>query len=254
MTISILFIFYINQILKIAALTTYQYSQLDPLKFDLERIWLVDTINTNDNYQFYNIFFFKNFAYCLKIHTYRKDVQNPPWIHLVLFLKSSGRWIVDYYGSVDGKVLNVKLLSEFKTDPDCNKRLEFVYTDYINVIVLLAGDSYSGPHIMVLRSSDTNMTYEQRMALIQPKVRLDFKTLKRVKPEDCIAMEKLSKFNETTFPNCKEFDANMKRITISDMVRKSLLLTIVVSGLLCIITNGVCWFVKRRNRAVVAPA
>lgn len=232
------------------------YSQLEPLKFNLERIWLVDAINTNDYYQFYNVFYFKKFAYCLMMHTYRKDVESPPWIHLALFFKSSGQWIVGYYGYVDGKVLNVKVFSDFKTDPDCNKRLEFVYTDYTNVIVLLAGDSYSGPQLMVLRSNDTNMTYEQRMGLIQLKVKysLDFKTLKRVEPEDCITMEKLAKFNETTFPNCKEFHEAMKEKIISDIVRKSLLVAIVVSGLLCIILNSVFWFVKRKNRNVVTPS
>lgn len=119
------------------------------------------------------------------------------------------------------------------------------------MVVLLAGDAYSGLQIMVLRSKDTNMTYEQRLTVIKPKTKhlLDFKHLKKVDQDECITMDEIPKFKA----NCTEFNANIKRKIISRLIYRSLLLAIVTSGLLCITINVLSWVVKRRHRAIVVP-
>lgn len=94
-----------------------------------------------------------------------------------MHFKSSGVWITCYYGTGNGKLLNGELFGIHTTNFDCDKWLKFVYTNYLNVVVIFGNDSY----IMVLWSNDTNMTYEQRMTLIQLKVRhlLDWNNLKK---------------------------------------------------------------------------
>lgn len=249
-----LFLLCSNVICKVTVAETVDHFQLEPRKFDYNnRWWFIDATNTNDNHQFYNIFYFTTISYCLLIDIYCFDHGNPLGLKIDLLFQSSKRWIITYQGPIDGNFLYGAVDTvDYFTDPGCDKRLEFVYTDYLNVIVLLAGDSYSGLHIMVLRSNNTNLTYEQRMSLIEPAIKhlLHFKNLKKVQQDECITMSQTA---QKLIANCTEFNANMKRKIISDMICKSLLLAFVISGLLCITINVVCWVVKRRNRAKVAP-
>lgn len=241
------------------------YSQLEPEKFDKDRMWFVDAMNTNDNYQFYNVFYYKNLSYCLLIEIYRAQLENPPakkGLFVNLSYNSLKHWLMRYYGPVHSKFLYLKgedFINEDFIGCPHEKRLEFVYTDYQNVVVLLGGDSGTGPHVMVLRSNTTNMTYKQRMTLIKLKLKplLDLKNLKKVGIDDCIAEGDVKEFKEDKLLKCKKFIAimeeEMKRSIITDMIRKSLLVAIALSGFLCIILNGAWWFIQRKNRFQVAP-
>lgn len=249
---SILFILYITAVCKTTAVATENHFQLEPFKFDEDRKWIVDSINTNAHHQFYNIFYITNISYCLIIEIHNIRSGNPQWFHIDLNFQSTENLFITYHGQVNGKFFNGRLALYDETDWECDKRLKFIYTDYINVVVLFGDDSYSGPHIMVLRSNDTNMTYEQRMSLIEPKIApfFDFKNLKKVERIDC---EKIDHWEskDTSLRKCWEFHLNKKRKIISDIIGYFLLFVIVVGALSCIIVKSFCWFVKRKK---VAPA
>lgn len=225
--------------------------QLVTEKFDMDRWWYVDAINTNDNHRFYNIFYFKNISSCLLIVIFNSRIDNPPWIRIQLGFKSVRNLIMRSNGAVYGKFITDDNVDDNFIGCPHDIRLEFIFTDYYNVVVLLGDDSSTGPHIMILRSNDTNMTYEQRMALIEPTIKpfLNLTNITKVEIGDCDTMVSLTEFNATTFRKCTEFNERRKR----KIITKSILLAIAGSGLLGIFLLIGCWFVNRKNKALVAP-
>lgn len=250
---SISFILYFTAVVKAAEATTNNYSQLEPEKFDKDRIWLVDLINTNDKHHFYNVFYFKNISYCLFFKMQFSNFENAPGIYMRMYFKSS--FFALFFGIVHGKFIYYKGKDDDFSGCPREKRLEFVYTDYTTIVVLMGDDSSSDRHIMVLRSSDTNMTNEQRKTLIESRTKLflDFDNLKKEDNVDCDSIDYLE-YKKTTLHKCLAFFEIMKKKINSDIIGYLLLLSIVVVSLSCIIFKSFRWFVKRKIRAQVAPA
>lgn len=250
-----LLIFHTLAILNIVTqeVPTNDYTQIKSLEFDRNRVWFVESINTNDNHCFHSIFLYKHIAFCLLFEIVFQNKLNRTVLYMY-FHSSRRNMLMAYEGP--GKFLtDISPIIQYKGCPR-EKRLELVYTDYLNVVVLKGGDSRSGPHIMVLRSNTTSMTYKERMLLIKTKVEylFDFKSLQLVQPYDCSLKENLiEEFKTTNLRKCKDFNERKERERVSDMIRKPPLLALAVCGLFWIIVIGVSWFIKKRNRASVAP-
>lgn len=233
-----------------AGKTTDVYSVLDPSKFHGLTFWLFDLVNVNDNHYFQSFFMYKEVAFCLDFIIRLMPTVTPPALSIQMNFQNTAYSFI-FYGSSVGKVLNNNFTrkNEFKGCPREN-RLEFVFTDYLNVLVLKGGDSWSGPHVMVLRSKKSNMTYEQRMQLIDLKIKdsLDFDSLKKVEVDDCSSKERLLEgLMRTKLRKCWE----LNELKDKDVIRRSLWLALVASGILWITLNGICWVVKQRNGTLV---
>lgn len=235
------------------------YFEVEPKKFDINLVWFVDSININNNHCFYSIFLYHELAYCYIFQIAPIQLDKPPAkpsLKIHLNFKNPKLLVLSLFGDIDGKVLtNIKFDNDFTECPS-EKQMEFVYTDYVNVVVLKGGDSRCGPHIMVLGSHTSRMTYEERMNLIEPKIShsLDFKSLKQVEPNECKTMKTITEeFKEINLRKCRELIEVMKKEGTSEMIQRSLMLALIASGLLYILINGLCWVVKHRNWCLVNP-
>lgn len=248
----VLLLINIITIWKISAATD-DYFQLEIQKFQKDRLWLVDLVNMNNNHCFQGFFMFKDNAFCISFNMFKVEGENGPGLS-ILMIRNSDKYIIrTFFGQNIGNILYDHKETFNENRCPTEKRLEFVYTDYENVIVFKGGDSRSGPHVMVLRSDTTEKTFQDRMNLVKRKIThfLDFQSLKKVEPEDC---KLVIQSQPTKLLKCKEFNEIKEREKVSDMIRKSLLLAVAASGILWIIMYGLCWFVKRKKKSLVAPA
>lgn len=232
------------------------YTYLDLLKFRGSQMWIIDSININDNHIFNSIFLFKSFAFCLQLEIGCSLFEKPsshPILFITVYFKNTTKWSKSYYGPVNGTFLNDN--SNDYRFPGCppEKRLNFVYTDYLNVIVLLGGDERSGPQIMILKSKNTNMTNVQRMDLIKSKIKHSFvfENLKKIEPIACPSWQEIYEKHKTIYlPKCKKF-IELKEEEKKYFIYKCFLIVLVVTGLLWIIVYGIYWMKARKN--VIVP-
>lgn len=89
------------------------------------------------------------------------------------------------------------------------------------------------------------------MHLIKPKVQY-LMYFKGLKPAENCSTDKglLEEFKRTQICKYKDFIALKEREKVSDTIRRSVLLTLLVRGVLVIIVNGLWWCIKRKTQIV----
>lgn len=134
------------------------YERLEPKKFEQKLNWAIDMVNRNEDHSSNSIFSYKQLISCFYIQIHpNNELTTRPGLTIKLHMGNVGAAV--FSGRVYGKMLKIdnRLLID-RACPD-EREIHFLYTDYSNVVVLLGLDSWSGPHIMTLKSSSTNMTY-----------------------------------------------------------------------------------------------
>lgn len=228
------------------------YNHLNPLKFHKNESWIVDSTNINDNYAFHSIFWYKPLAYCLLFTFETNNIRNSPvksGLRMLLYFRDEPHPLMLVEGAVDGTDL-VSAVHFVMLDGCPNEeQLNFLFTDYLNVVVLLgAGDP---PHMMILRSSSTNMTYDERMKLVQSKMRRSLKKFNvlKVQHQSCSTIVKtLAELRNTQLGICIKLN-KMKEEKAFDMF----VLLPIVAGFVWIIIYVAYWIADKRKSSVIVP-
>lgn len=184
------------------------YERLEPEKFQARLNWTIDSLNINTDHSSYSFFWYKQNAACFVI---KIDPTGSSSLIITILMVHFAQ---AFTGTVHGKIL--KLLENYYANPGCpdEKEIHFLYTDYTNVVVLLGYDEWAGPHIMILKSQSTNLTYEERMKLVESKVKglFDFKSLKKVEgwPSCNMTLKDMDDFKRVQYRKCKKIFQLMK--------------------------------------------
>lgn len=176
---------------------THDYELLNSQKFSRNIIWEIDSVDKNNDFSSHSLFWYKKYASCLLVKIGPFEIKGSTLnsgINIEFSLKTIKHVITGFQGIVFGQSVNGSTFSYDSNQKVClnSKKLNFIFTDYLNVVVISTVDDWTKPHIMILRASITNMTYEEGMDLIRSKMKhlLDFDDLVRVKPYPfCCALE-----------------------------------------------------------------
>lgn len=74
------------------------------------------------------------------------------YLSINLILPLSRRWLMSFDGVVKSTFINKNKGDNVPNGCPWEKQLKFVYTDYLDVVVLMGVDSRSDPHIMILKA------------------------------------------------------------------------------------------------------
>lgn len=109
---------------------------LDPTKFNQSEIWTVEAVNHNKNLFFHSVFQLKELAYCLlfKIGCVKHD--RAPQLEMQVFYQSVSHPLFSMIGPVAASTFIYPLDHEKDKECPLTERLNFLYTDYLNVVVL----------------------------------------------------------------------------------------------------------------------
>lgn len=231
-------------------ISSQDYIRLEPEKFQYRLTWIIDSVNRNKDYSSYSIFWSKQNASCFRIKMSAENSTLLITLTIEDYLTS-----IHFVGKVHGKMLNLKESHDL-INPLCpnEKEIDFFYTDYLNIVVLLGHDFWSGPHVMILRSQSTNMTYKERMDLVKSKLNgiFDFKSLRKVEDRPLCKMRTTSfdNFIKIQYRKCQQYIQCKK----SERLLYQVLITgLALGGALWIIIFGIYCIRKRQAKAIIAP-
>lgn len=241
---------------------THDYKLLNAQKFSKNITWAIDSVDKNNVFSSHSLFWYKKYASCLlvKIGPFRmKGSTLNSGINIEFSLKTFGHLITGFQGIVLDQSVNGSTFSYDSDQKVCldSKKLNFLFTDYLNMVVISTDDDWTKPHIMILRTSITNMTNKERMDLIRSKMKhlLDFDDLVKVEPYPfCCALEKSHwQIKNTYYPICTEFIQSQIRKTKFERLFRTMLVIFVLLGLVWITIYGMFWISQRRIRTIVVP-
>lgn len=232
------------------------YFQLDAMKFNRYTKWIVDSINSNDNYYFKSVFWYKPIANCI-FFVFGSQTSYPNKVATIKLYTNLFYKVFEYDLRIHaGEILEKSVIEpiqtkKFKECPN-EKYLNFVYTDYVNVVVLMGGNERFGFHIMILTNAVTNMTYKERTDLVKSKIgQIEaLENVVQVKSMNCsLTKPTIETFEEAQFRKCKQ----LNDLKTMEWFNKRVVLCLIISGLLWIIIYGIHWICVRRSRMVIVP-
>lgn len=226
------------------------YYRLEFKKFQGRSNWNIDAINKNTDYSSYSLFWHKQNASCylFQIESTSENLIIEVLTRDLIIITS-----LAFSARAHGNILNVVTTHDNERGCPDQQEIQFLYTDYLNVIVLLGHDSWSGPHIIILKSTSTTLTYKALKDLVNSKVNpsLDYGDLIKV---ESLAWCNMTRKTEEEFMNSHYFKCRKYiQFKKSEQIRRILLSILTITGVVWITLSVLYWIRKRRARAVVAP-
>lgn len=230
-------------------------NQLEPNELIRSLNWTIDSVKGNNDHSSHSIFWYKEIASCFLVVIEPYVIIKPHGVAIFLYntFKDYPQLLEYFSGKMHGQVLTLdENINYIERGCPYERVIRILYTDYSNVFVLMRYDIWSGTHIMILKSSTTSMTYEERTDLVKSKVRgFNLGDLLKVvsRPFCNITNTLWEDFKNIQNLKCKKYI----QYKMAERLYTLLLGLFVLSGALWIALNWMCWMRKQSTRVIIAP-